>query len=691
MNRGYGKWGIRRTDPEFFKTAEARRIGDQVLMWQRVTGGWPKNVDMVTPMTDEQKAQVLADKNRLDDSTTDNDATNTQLRYLARLYKATGDKKYRDAFEKGVDYLLSGQYDNGGWPQFWPEMRDYQPHITYNDHAMVNTMRLLRDIADANEPFDTDLCDKARIKKMRRAFDKGVECILATQIVTDGVPTVWCQQHDHVTLEPAYARAYELPSYCSSESAGILELLMEIPNPDKRVKNAIHNGMAWIDKYKLTGLRYGSVMINGKPDRLLVADSLSRKPLWARFYDLDNTIPYVCDRDGIPVRRLEEIGTERRNGYGWYSDRPAALYPMYEEWADRFDPAGKVNISLDTKGANENGTIEMFATPKIDESLFDVVVNRGESIQAAIEKAPENGTEPFKILLKNGLYNQKVIIDRPNIVLVGENRDSCIIVGAEARGNMMMSEYRGEKMHPGIVYITEKGDDCLITGVTVMNNYGTTVTNTTTHQFAVYGRATRTIIVNSNIISDGNDALSLWGKGEDGKGGLYYHADLFVRCPGVDFVCPRGTCYATRCRFLGDTRAILWHDGRGDINNKFVITDSEFDAYKPTPLGRYHHDSQFMLVNCRMSKNILDENIDHAYAKRKPGEGGKPMDPCPWGKRIYYLGCVRDGGNSGWLADNLSDAPGSPQYYTTTATWTFDGKWDPEKRMRDLWAVIAYK
>ena len=96
------------------------------------------------------------------------------MTYLARLYKATGDTKYRDGFRAGVDYLLSGQYKNGGWPQFWPVQRDYQPHITYNDHAMVNTMTLLRDIRDGKEPYGGDLCDQARKKKMKKAFGKGV-------------------------------------------------------------------------------------------------------------------------------------------------------------------------------------------------------------------------------------------------------------------------------------------------------------------------------------------------------------------------------------------------------------------------------------------------------------------------------------------------------------------------------------
>ncbi|MGG6549366.1 UNVERIFIED_CONTAM: pectate lyase, partial [Prevotella sp. 15_C9] len=84
-----------------------------------------------------------------------------------------------------------------------------------------------------------------------KAFDKGIECILATQIVTDGQLTVWCQQHDRETLKPASARAYELPSYCSAESAAIVRLLMTLPKPDARIKRAVHGAMKWFDTYKL--------------------------------------------------------------------------------------------------------------------------------------------------------------------------------------------------------------------------------------------------------------------------------------------------------------------------------------------------------------------------------------------------------------------------------------------------------
>ena len=676
---------------DFYKTEEARRIGDQVLLYQRVTGGWPKNINMSRPLTDEERVQVLRDKERRDDSTTDNGATNMQMLYLAKLYQATQVERYKEGVLKAVEYLLSGQYENGGWPQFWPEMHGYQMHITYNDDAMVNTMNLLRAVAQQKDPYQ-GLADEALRQRCMKAFDKGVECILKTQMHNkEGRLTVWCQQHYRDNYEPAPARAYELPSYCSMESASITKLLMSLPNPDERVKQAVHAAMAWFDKYKLTGLRIQRTgpWASMDGDTKLVEDA-DAEPIWGQYYDLKYCEPYVCDRDGLPRRRLEDIGHERRNGYAWFGSRPAELYPTYDKWADRYDPQHKVTVSLKTKGANENGLIDMFRQPQKDLNDFDAVVKAGERIQDAIEKAPLKPVRPFKIFIRKGLYQQKVIIDRPNIVLVGEDRDSTCIVLAETEDTRIVKEYHGQPVHHGVVVLQEGADDCVISGLTIYNNYGTVVEpGNTKHQMAVYGRGTRTIVINSNIWADGNDALSLWAR----EGGMYYHADLYLRCPGVDFLCPRGWCYATRCRLYGDGRALIWHDGRNNADQKLVITNSQFDAKRPTPLGRYHHDSQFYIVNCKLSENILDQNIEHAYKGRTAEEmakEGKKLDPCPWGQRTYYYGNRREGGHSGWLKDNLKTAPGSPEFHMITALWTFDGKWDPEQYIRELWNVLAY-
>ena len=673
---------MRETNPEFFRSEEATRIGDQILLYQRVTGAWPKNTDMVRRLTDQERDMVIKAKEGVHDSTIDNGATTSQMIFLARLYQATGEARFREAFLKGLQYLLDGQYENGGWPQIWPITTGYHAHVTFNDDAIANILFIFDDIRNSRAPYEGDLIDKATRQQVAKAFDKGIECILKCQIIVDGEPTVWCQQHYKDSYEPAPARVFEHACYCTQESAALVRLLMTLPKPSKRVKEAVHGAMKWFDTYKLTGLKY--VRTGWRPgekrDAKLVEDASAKLPIWGRFYNFEYCEPFVCDRDGIARRRLEQIGQERRTGYSWYGSRPAELYPLYEKWAEKHDPKHKVAIDITTKGANENGLIEIYRRPTIDREAFDVVVKAGESIQAAIEKAPEQPTEPFKILIEKGVYNEKVIIDKPNIVLVGEDRDETQIIFAEVSDNRRIKEYKGKPVGNGVIVIQEGADDCVISGLTVYNNYGTTVEKTTRHQMSIYGRATRTIVINSNVWADGNDALSLWARD---AGGMYYHADLYLRCPGVDFLCPRGWCYVTRTRFYGDSRAMIWHDGRGDKSKKLVIVDSEFDAASPTLLGRYHHDSQFFLQNCHFSKNVLDGNIHYAYSD-------KVLDPCPWGQRTYYNDCTREGGHSGWMNDNFHLSEDKPVYYDLTPRWTFGGQWDPESRIRELWNVLGY-
>jgi hypothetical protein len=100
---------------------------------------------------------------------------------------------------------------------------------------------------------------------------------------------------------------------------------------------------------------------------------------------------------------LDQIGSERRNGYAWYSDNPRSLFAEYERWATKNDPQNRVPASLTTKGANENGTIEMYRRPSKNLADFDAIVEPGGKIQDAIEKAPEQGDSRAIIWLANNL------------------------------------------------------------------------------------------------------------------------------------------------------------------------------------------------------------------------------------------------------------------------------------------------
>lgn len=316
---------------DWFATNEAAAIAENVLLYQRNTGGWPKNIPIHHRLTESDQKTLLADKDKTNDSTMDNDATYLETIFLAKMYNATHNVKYRDAFMKALDYILAAQYPNGGWPQYYPLQRGYYTHITYNDNLMVNIMTIIKQIAERDKLF-AFVDDPALIKRCSDAFDRGIECILKTQYLQNGKLTAWCAQHDEKTLKPALARSYELPSLSGSEGADLVLLLMEIKNPKPEVKKAITAAVEWFEKVKINGIRLeGFTNSEGLRDRRVVSDQ-SAPPIWARFYQLDDNQPYFCDRDGIKKFAISEIGHERRNGYSWYTYAPQRVLDKYKEY-----------------------------------------------------------------------------------------------------------------------------------------------------------------------------------------------------------------------------------------------------------------------------------------------------------------------------------------------------------------------
>ena len=318
--------------------AEYRQQGNVLMLYQRNTGGWPKNIDTSKPLDESDVAQLQIDKERQDDSTIDNDATTTQLQQLAKIYQQTGDSCYKESFIKGIEYLLEGQYPNGGWPQVWPNGKGYQKSITYNDDAMVNVLVLLRGVAYRYGVLGGDLVSDSIRQRCEVAFWKGIDCVLETQIVVNGRPTIWCQQYDRETLVPTFARSYELPAFSPRESARIVQLLMEMPDPDEKIRNSIHGAMKWMADHQINGYRYQKANKERTIHAKLVSDATAG-PLWARYYDLQTEQPFVCDRDGIPRPNLEDIGLERRDGYLWYDTRPKRLFKQYKSWKEKYDSA----------------------------------------------------------------------------------------------------------------------------------------------------------------------------------------------------------------------------------------------------------------------------------------------------------------------------------------------------------------
>lgn len=323
-------------DRQWYTSPEAIRIAENILLYQRNSGGWPKNIDYTETLSAVQKRE-LTDYTDEPLATIDNGATYTQMRYLARIYAQTGDKRYCLAFLRGLDYLLKAQYENGGWPQYYPLRKGYYSHITYNDDAMIGVMRLLRDVAAGGSEYR--FVDGNRCFMAQKAVAKGIECILKTQVVVNGELTAWCAQHDVMTLKPARGRAYELPSLSGKETVDIIWFLMEIENPPPEIIAAIEGAISWLQRVKINGIRQKRVTSPESPtgyDKIIVNDPAA-PPIWARFYQIGTNRPFFSDRDGMMYFDLADISVERRVEYGWLGYWPQELLEkFYPRWQARY-------------------------------------------------------------------------------------------------------------------------------------------------------------------------------------------------------------------------------------------------------------------------------------------------------------------------------------------------------------------
>jgi pectate lyase len=289
---------------------------------------------------DTTRAPYTGDRQDLKPSF-DNDATSDELRFLARIHAATRDERYRKAFDKGLDHILQAQYPSGGWPQRFPPGNLYHRHITFNDNAMVRLMELLREVGSSGRYV---FVDAGRREAARRAFDRGVTCILKCQVEVGGKRTAWCAQHDEKDYRPRAGRTFELVSLSGSESVGIVRLLMSLDEPSPDVIRAVEGAAAWFEAVKLTGIRLVVREDKKSPkgkDRVVVKDP-SAPPLWARFYEIGSNRPLFADRDGIARYDLAEIGYERRNGYAWLGNWPQRLLEEeYPAWKKKQVGTGK--------------------------------------------------------------------------------------------------------------------------------------------------------------------------------------------------------------------------------------------------------------------------------------------------------------------------------------------------------------
>jgi pectinesterase len=300
-----------------------------------------------------------------------------------------------------------------------------------------------------------------------------------------------------------------------------------------------------------------------------------------------------------------------------------------------------------------------------------------KSVQGAINSLPDFSNIARIILIKKGIYNEKIYIQKHNIALVGEDREHTIITQAIAR-----DEWRC--LHNddwGVATLNIDGNDITLQNLTITNSYGFKLSKDVMincpidtlakqkkiaksgHQMAMRTmNATRLKAINCHFSAFGGDTVSPWNV----ENGLFYFKDCIME-GGVDFYCPRGWAYAENCRFISHSgSAAIWHDGSKYEDSKTVLVDCSFEGFNGFNLGRYHRDAQFYLINCRFAANMSDKNIYRV----------ETSNTIQWGDRIYYFNCHKRGGDYAWHRDNLRTAPGSPDAKQIDAKWVFKEKWN---------------
>lgn len=330
-----------------YKESEITKIADNILLFQKNNGGWPKNYDMQAILTSQQVDSVLSAKNE-QHTTFDNSTTYTHIQYLAQVYTRTKIEKYKDACLKGLNFIFESQYANGGWPQYFPiEKDDYSRRITFNDGAYMGIMKTLKMILD-NDPNFAFIGNDFR-EKVKLAYEKGLDCILKMQIVDKGKLTAWCQQHDENDLSPAWARAFEPPSICNGESAPVVLFLMNLDHPNAKIIESIQSAVKWFQDSKIYNTKVITVPAppeksqwkTTRYDRVVVIDSTAA-PIWTRYYELGTERPLFCDRNSKFLYSLAEVSRERRSGYGWYTDAPQDVLNKYPKWQKKWVPEKNV-------------------------------------------------------------------------------------------------------------------------------------------------------------------------------------------------------------------------------------------------------------------------------------------------------------------------------------------------------------
>jgi len=610
---------------------EAKNRAKNLVSWQMDHGGWTKSMDEeYSRLWDgQEKRSTQFGPNGEELGSIDNNATIKEIRFISEVYRETQDEKLKESILKGINFLLTMQYETGGWPQVYPQRGDslessvyYSNYVTFNDNAMINVLQLLDDVSNEKYPFDQNIVDETLKNKIEASVNKGIDYILKSQIEVDGKLTAWCAQHDPITYEAQHARVYEHPSISGSESVGIVKFLMSRPNQTPEIQKAILGALHWFDEVKLEGIRY----VSGDPNGVYFVED-PEAVTWYRFYEIGTNEPIFSGRDGVIKRTIQEIEKERRDGYSWggsYAKQLLEIAKTTGYFENHVYVEVQPNELVDTYGRGlEEGELSRVGdvTEELKNLHVTLTVSKDDSgdyqtVQEAIDAVPTNNTDPVEIFIKNGVYKEvvKVPANKPFITLVGESAEDTILT----YDNYAKKERRegGTYGTSGSASVYLYANDFTAKNMTMENSFDESLVEGGSQAVAVYTRGERMKFHNVRFIGN-QDTLYV-------NDGTQYFSQCYIE-GDVDFIFGGARAVFEECEIVSVDR--------GSKTNNGYITAASTDINEP--FG-------FLFINSRLISDAADGTV---YLGRPWHPGGDPnaiasvvFKNCELGAHIHQEG-----------------------------------------------------
>ena len=267
-----------------------------------------------------------------------------------------------------------------------------------------------------------------------------------------------------------------------------------------------------------------------------------------------------------------------------------------------------------------------------------------ESIGAAIASAPRDGARPYRIRLAPGEWRERVVVDKPNIQLIGAGPRKSVLVNARHAG---MTDSDGKAIG--------------------------TFDTATVRVVAPLFQATHLTIANDYAYAGVSGAT-----GGDAKVGQHAEQAVALALEGaadrshfvdVELISHQDTLYAhagrslfQACRIAGSVD-FIFGGGRAVFEDSHIVSrlrpGAETTGYIAAPNTHRHQDIGFVFMNCRLEKETGVPR--HTVALGRPWRQTTLFDDGFYGHPDHigacvYIGCWMDDhiAPEGWRAMNYN-------------------------------------